>query len=90
MTDWPGCMTPDGGEVCAEYSELHGKYHRLRARADEMEAALDAWLLWEADLILNGDWSSGTLRLTQRQQDALTPLQEQRNTVLARYRGEGT
>ena len=59
----------------------------LIAAAPEMLEALEAWEVWEADLIMNGDWSSGTLRLTQEQHDALTPIQIKRNKAIAKTKG---
>lgn len=50
----------------------------------ELADVLKAWETWEADLIMNGDWSGETLRLTQEQHDALTPIQIQRSKAIAR------
>lgn len=79
MADWPGCMAPDGGEACAEYSELHGRYQRIRAQADEMAEALSAL----ADAVVNEVNEKGGGGYT------LARLSDAR-AVLARYRGEGT
>jgi hypothetical protein len=40
--------------------------------------ALDAWCKWEADVIYNADWSSGTAHLTQAHHDALVEVAEKR------------
>lgn len=56
----------------------------LRELLEESRSVLADCPPGEADLILNGDWSTGTLRLTQEQHDALTPLQERRNALTAK------
>jgi len=49
--------------------------------------ALKAHEAWEADLILNGDWSSGTCRLTQNQHDKLSDVQDLRNEAIKEAEG---
>ena len=38
---------------------------------------------WEADVILNGDWSQSTVRLTQGQHDRIVAIAAKRNAALA-------
>lgn len=49
-------------------------------------AALEAYEAWEADVILNGDWSGETPALTQEQVDRLVAIQQLRNVALDRLR----
>jgi hypothetical protein len=51
--------------------------------------ALKAWEAWEADVILNADWSSGRAHLTLEQHDALTTVQEKRNAALSKASTRG-
>lgn len=48
----------------------------------QLRAALVAHARWEADILTNADWSSGTPHLTQEQMDALTDVQEQRSAAM--------
>ncbi|QRY69155.1 hypothetical protein JVX98_13100 [Ensifer sp. PDNC004] len=52
------------------------------AQGDAIDV-LRGYEAWEADLILNGDWSDGCLRLSHEQHDALIELQTKRNAALA-------
>lgn len=64
---------------------------RLQAmsRALEIaETALKAHEAWEADIILNADWSQPTPRLTQAQCDALPDVQAKRNEALTAIAAE--
>ena len=47
--------------------------------------ALWAWQEWEADIIMNGDWSNSRPRLTQSQYDRMIEMQEPRRAVLTAY-----
>jgi len=47
--------------------------------------ALRAWQEWEADIIMNGDWSNSRPRLTQSQYDRMIEMQEPRRAVLTAY-----
>lgn len=50
---------------------------------------LHAWDQWEGDIILNGDWTHETVRLTQAQHDRMIELQTERNRILAAREGGG-
>lgn len=51
-------------------------------RLAEFVGIVNEWERWEADLIVNGDWSGSTLALTQAQHDSLTVLQQRRRRVM--------
>ena len=55
---------------------------RVRALVDVLEAYEE----WEADLILNADWSGSTPVMTQEQFDRWMEIQTMRNSVLAKMR----
>ena len=63
--------------------------YRVRLPADDLLRqaieALRAWQEWEADIIMNGDWSNSMPRLTQSQYDRMIELQEPRRAVLTAY-----
>lgn len=52
------------------------------ARVEKLEQALRAHEAWEADIVLNADWSAATPRLTQKQMDDLNEIQNLRNSAL--------
>ena len=49
---------------------------------ERLEEVLKAYEAWEADLLLNGNWSQGTVHLRQEQQDRLIEIQHMRNAAL--------
>ena len=55
---------------------------RVRALVDVIEAYEE----WEADLILNADWSGSTPVMTQEQFDRWMEIQTMRNSILAKMR----
>ena len=57
------------------------------AAAADLRSVVEHYQLWEADLILNADWSSDTPRLTQRQMDWLHDIQVMRNRAIAKASG---
>lgn len=64
---------------------------QLVLRWNSHQALVDAlarYEAWEADVILNADWSGETPRLTQEQWDRLVELQAARNAALLLARGE--
>ena len=86
-------LSIEGDETLNEETEqaLHDRQladAQRFAAVDELYAALKAQEAWEADVILNADWSSGRAHLTQAQHDALTNIQNMRNAALAKARGE--
>ncbi|WP_395454737.1 hypothetical protein ACHMW5_13605 [Azospirillum melinis] len=60
---------------------------RLIAAAPDLAAAARAYEAWEADLILNGDWSNELPRMTQAQYDRLLEIQAMRNAALRKAGG---
>lgn len=46
-----------------------------------------AYEAWEADLIVNGDWSGECVQMTQAQHDRMMELQAMRNEALLRVTG---
>lgn len=80
----PFTSRSDGHPDCdVSNADMH-----LISAAPELYEALKAQEAWEADVILNADWSSGRAHLTQAQCDALTEVQKKRNAALAKARGE--
>ena len=63
--------------------------YRVRLPADDLLRqaieAVRAWQEWEADIIMNGDWSNSMPRLTQSQYDRMIEMQEPRRAVLTAY-----
>jgi hypothetical protein len=57
---------------------------RLIAAAPDLHATARAYEAWEADVILNADWSGETPRLNQHQWDWLINIQGMRNAALAK------
>lgn len=55
----------------------------LLEEIQSLRDVLRAYEAWEADLILNGDWSSATVRLKQEHHDRLIEIQAMRNTALS-------
>ena len=58
-----------------------------KVRADiaaDLLAVARAYEAWEADVILNADWSGDTPRLTQAQWDELVRVQGLRNAAIAK------
>ena len=53
---------------------------------EEAERTLAAYEKWEADIIINGDWSSTYVCLTQELHERMVELQEMRNAALAAIR----
>jgi hypothetical protein len=93
-----GSIWAESGQKIVQYGTLLGVQGdspdeaeanaRLIAAAPEgYQLALD-YERWEADVILNADWSGETPRLRQDQWDRLIQLQEARNTFLAKARGD--
>ena len=48
---------------------------------------LSAYEKWEADLLLNADWSHSTPVMTQQQFDRLVEIQTMRNSAVAQAKG---
>lgn len=70
-------------EMAEEYphSVLPATVEALMDLRDE-RALLREYEAWEADVVLNGDWSAATVRLTQEQHDWLTQISIRRNKLL--------
>lgn len=60
----------------------------LIAAAPDLADLAFAYERWEADVIINSDWTHDTPRLTQAQLDDLLRIQGLRNAALAKARGE--
>ncbi len=81
---------------CKGWDAWKGDEQELAANALLVSAAPDllavakAYEAWEADVILNGDWSNATVRLTQAQHDALIEIQTLRNAALRKAGGEAS
>lgn len=60
----------------------------LIAAAPDLLALAHAYEAWEADLILNGDWSGSCVRMTQTQHDRMLELQAMRNAAVAKATGK--
>jgi len=65
----------------ASRTETADMLEALAARLAEVEA-LKAQEAWEAEIILNADWSRGTVLLRQEDHDALIEVQDKRNVAL--------
>ncbi len=61
---------------------------RLIAAAPDMMDFIEQHEAWEADLIMNGDWSNEMPRLTHRQYDEMLRLQGLRNAIMNKAKGE--
>lgn len=61
---------------------------RLIAAAPDMMDFIKQHEAWEADLIMNGDWSNEMPRLTQHQYDEMLRLQGLRNAIINKAKGE--
>lgn len=68
------------GDVFAERDAAEGRYANASAVCRAYEA-------WEADLILNADWSNELPRMTQAQYDRLLEIQAMRNAALRKAGG---
>ena len=53
----------------------------------ELVAFANAHLQWEANLIMNGDWSGGVVTFNQDLHDEFIKVQELRNKALANVKG---
>lgn len=84
---------PDGEYVATGYGRFNGdpsgkaNAHLISAAPDLYAVAME-YEAWEADVILNADWTHDTPRLTQAQWDVLVRIQAKRNAALAKARGE--
>ncbi len=80
MTNAPKTDKELAAEILAEpsFQELE-----LRRKVAALEAVARAYEAWEADVILNGDWSRETVRLTQAHHDRLIEIQAMRNAALS-------
>lgn len=56
----------------------------LIAAAPDLLAVAKAYEAWEADLILNGDWSGACVKMTQEQHDRMIELQTMRNAAITK------
>lgn len=75
---------PELRDMVAKQADHIEAQARREAEKDARIAALLAeWDAWEGGIILNGDWSGETVRLTQEQHDWMLRLQDQRNAVRA-------
>ena len=54
-------------------------------RVKALVEALKAQEAWEAEIIMNADWSRGTVLLRQEDHDALIEVQSKRNAALAAW-----
>lgn len=61
---------------------------RLIASAPDLLALARAYEAWEADLVLNGDWSGSCVRMTQSQHDRMIEIQAMRNAAVAKATGK--
>jgi hypothetical protein len=59
----------------------------LMAAAPELLAVAAAYEEWEADLVMNGDWSNSTVRMTPAQHDRMMEIQAMRNAAIAKATG---
>lgn len=57
-----------------------------RAMCQAALIALEAYEAWEADVLLNGDWSGDTPKLTQEQVDRMIEIQARRQRALSDLR----
>lgn len=62
----------------------------LSAQVEEGRNVLSAYEAWEADLIINGDWSGEFVRMNHAQHERMLEIQGMRNAVLAKLAAEGT
>lgn len=60
---------------------------RLIAAAPDLLEFAKAQEAWEADMIINGDWSNEMPRLTQAQYDRMIELQEVRRAAISKAKG---
>lgn len=67
---------PYGSEIAANA--------RLISAAPDLLALARGYEAWEADLIVNGEWSGSCVRMTQEQHDRLVELQAMRNAAIAK------
>jgi hypothetical protein len=68
----------------ADVASIVRRLDKTEACAAEMRDVLLAYEAWEADLIMNGDWSCECVRITQAQHDRMLEIQAMRNTVLGK------
>lgn len=61
---------------------------RLRAINADLLAVARAYEAWEADLVLNADWSRSTPTMTQAQFDRMMEIQAMRNAAIAKAEEE--
>jgi len=72
--------------LLARQMQLEGR--RLKRINADLLAVAKAYEAWEADLVMNADWSDFTPRLTQAQLNRLLEIQAMRNAALAKMKGE--
>lgn len=63
------------------------KLHTLVEHTKQLREVAKAYEAWEADLILNGDWSGECVRMTQAQHDRMMEIQAMRNAALQKPGG---
>lgn len=75
-------------DAYVEFAGYFGSYgpHMFSAAPDLVELASE-YEAWEADVILNADWTHDTPHLTQSQWDEFLRIQGKRNAALAKARG---
>jgi hypothetical protein len=66
--------------------EIEANIDLIAASPDLLELA-QAYEAWEADLIMNGDWSGEFVRMNKEQHDRLLELQTVRNSIIAKATG---
>lgn len=67
-------------------SASRSEIERLREALENALVAMERHVEWEADVILNADWSSGCAHLHQEHHDRMTPMQEMRNKAINKAR----
>lgn len=66
-----------------DYLDFKPELKNLAEENERLRELAKAYEEWEADLVLNGDWSGECVRMTQAQHDRMLELQRMRNAALA-------
>lgn len=70
-------------DTCARAEKAEAALASLRALLAEAGKTMRAYEKWEADLIINGDWSRGCVLMNQAQHDRMLELQSLRVRIVA-------
>lgn len=80
-------MMRDDRARAMAWGDVFAERDAAEDRCSKAVSVARAYEAWEADLILNGDWSNELPRMTQAQYDRLLEIQAMRNAALRKAGG---